>query len=164
VGADAGITKGLEGKLAIMKFNFVPTEHFFDLLYNDVEFCNGMGKVMLSASKLETSLRKFLKTKHIKFNPKATLGNLVTILIENNLLSENGQIHFKNLALQRNYLAHNLYALFTKEIEETIIIGIDELTAEDTDVFIYRAYQLAEDFLFFSEIVSKANINSNKLL
>ena len=147
-----------------MKFDFIAAEKFFDLLYNEVEFCEGVGKVMLSASKLETSLRKFLEAKQVIPKPNATLGNLVTILIKNNLLSENGQIHFKNLALQRNYLAHNLYALFTKEIEETIIIGVDELTAEDKDVFIHRAYQLAEDFLFFSELVSKADIKSNELL
>ena len=59
-----------------MTFDFVPPEKFFDLLYNDVEFCEGVGKVMLSASKLETNLRKYLKAKHIAFSSKAPLGNL----------------------------------------------------------------------------------------
>jgi len=63
-----------------MKFDFVPPEQFFDLLYNETEFCDGVGKVMLSASKLETNLRKYLKAKHITFRSKSTLGNLVTKL------------------------------------------------------------------------------------
>jgi hypothetical protein len=146
-----------------MKIDFVSTEQFFDLLYDDVEFCNGLGKVMLSASKLETNIRKHLKSKNIAFKSKSTLGNLVSTLIENNLLSNNGQIVLKELALKRNYLAHSLYDLFTKEIEETILER-DELTADDTDIFIYRAHQLAEDFIHIANVISKANINTKKLL
>jgi len=146
-----------------MKFDFVPPEQFFDLLYDDAEFCDGVGKVMLSASKLETNIRKYLKAKHITFRSKSTLGSLVTKLIENNLLSKNGQMHFNDLVLIRNYLAHSLYDLFTKEIEKTILVR-DGLTAMDTDIFIYRAYQLAEDFLHFAKIVSKADTNADKLL
>jgi hypothetical protein len=146
-----------------MTFDFVPPELFFELLYKDVEFCDGVGKVMLSASKLETNLRKYLKAKNIKCSPKSTLGNLVTKLIENNLLTKNGQIHFSDLALKRNYLAHSLYDLFTTEIEETILER-DELTALDTDVFIFRARALAEDFLHFANIVAEAGVNKSKLL
>jgi hypothetical protein len=146
-----------------MAFDFVPPEQFFELLYNDLEFCDGVGKVMLSASKLETNLRKYLRVKNIKCSPKSTLGNLVTKLIENNLLTQNGHVHFSDLALKRNYLAHSLYDLFVKEIEETILER-DELTAPDTDIFIYRARQLAKDFLYFAEIVAKADIKANKLL
>jgi hypothetical protein len=60
-------------------------------------------------------------------------------------------------------LAHSLYDLFTKEIEETILER-DELTAMDTDIFIYRAKQLANDFLHFAEIVSRADTIAKKLL
>lgn len=118
---------------------------------------------MLSASILETNLRKYLKAKHISTSSKSTLGHLVTKLTENNLLSKNGKIHFNDLAIKRNYLAHSLYDLFTKEIEETILER-DELIAEDTDIFIYRARQLAKDFLFFAEIVAKADAKANKLV
>lgn len=150
-------------KQIIMKFDFVPPEKFFEILYNEVEFCDGVGKVMLSASKLETNLRNYLKARDIKCSPKSTLGNLVTKLIENNLLTKNGQIHFSDLALKRNYLAHSLYDLFTKEIEETILER-DKLTALDTDIFIYRARILSDDFLHFANIVAKADITANKLL
>ncbi len=146
-----------------MKFNFVSPEKFFELLYNEVEFCDGVGKVMLSASKLETNLRKYLRAKNIKCSPKSTLGNLVKKLIENNLLTINGQIHFNDLALKRNYLAHSLYDLFTKEIEETILER-NELTALDKDIFIYRARILAENFLHFANIVAKADVAASKLL
>ena len=146
-----------------MKFDFVPPERFFELLYDNTEFCDGVGRVMLSASKLETNIRKYLKAKHIAFRPKSTLGSLVTKLTENNLLTENGEMLFHDLVLVRNYLAHSLYDLFTKEIEKTILVR-DKLYAEDIDIFIYRAYQLAEDFLHFAKIVSKADANGNKLL
>lgn len=146
-----------------MTFDFVPPEHFFDLLYNDVEFCDSVGKVMLSASKLETNLRKYLQARHITFRPKSTLGSLVDKLKKNNLLSKNGQIHFDDLVLKRNYLAHSLYDLFTKEIEETILER-EELTALDTDVFISRAQDLAETFFHFAKIVSKADASADKLL
>ena len=118
---------------------------------------------MLAASKLETSLRKYLKNRKIPHNPKSTLGNLVFKLEENNLLSFNGKIIFTDLAKKRNYLAHSLYDLFTKEIEETILER-EDLTEGDTDIFIYRARQLARDFLLFSEIVEKANIKTDKLM
>jgi hypothetical protein len=42
-----------------MNFDFVVPDKFFELLYDYVEFCDGVGKVMLSASKLETNLRKY---------------------------------------------------------------------------------------------------------
>ena len=146
-----------------MKFDFVPPEQFFELLYDNSEFCDSMGKVILAASKLETNLRKYLKAKQIAFRSKSTLGQLVFKLIENNLLSRNGEMHFHDLALVRNYLAHSLYDLFIKEIEQTII-SRDKLYPEDIDYFIYRAYQLAEDFLHFSKIVSDADINADNLL
>lgn len=72
-------------------------------------------------------------------------------------------MHFNDLALKRNYLAHSLYDLFTKEIEE-IPLERDKLTKLDTDIFIYRAHQLEDDFLYFAEIVSKADTNASKLL
>jgi len=147
-----------------MPFDYVPSEQFFDLLYNDQEFCEGLGKVMLSASKLESNIRKYLKAKHIAFKSKATLGNLVTKLKENNLLSKNGQMHFGDLAIIRNYFAHNLYGLFVKEIEETMFGGTDNLTAEDIDYFIYRVHVLTDDFFHFAEVVSKADITSDKLI
>lgn len=146
-----------------MKIDFVPPEQFFEILYDNTEFCDGVGRVMLSASKLETNLRKYLKAKNIVFNPKSTLGSLVTKLKENDLLTQNGQMLFHDLVLVRNYLAHSLYDLFTKEIEKTILLR-DNLYAEDIDIFIYRAYQLAEDFLHFAEIVAKAETKAGKLL
>ena len=67
------------------------------------------------------------------------------------------------MALKRNYMAHSLYDLFTNEIEETILAR-DELTALDTDGFISRTRDLADDFLGFAKIVAKADVNARKLL
>ncbi len=140
-----------------MRFEFVPPEGFFDLLYQDSEFCQAVGRVMLAASKLETTVRRHLKGKGVGgFGPKASLGRLVVKMKENKLLTQNGETHFDDLAHKRNYLAHSLYDLFSKEIEETILER-DELTAGDTDIFVNRAETLAKDFLFFADIVAKNN-------
>jgi hypothetical protein len=140
-----------------MRFEFVPPENFFNLLYQDSEFCQAVGRVMLAASRLETNVRRYLRDKGIGgVGPKTTFGQLVAKMKENRLLTSNGETHFEDLALKRNYLAHSLYDLFTKEIEETILER-EELTAGDTDIFVYRAENLAKDFNHFADIVLRNN-------
>ena len=147
-----------------MNFEFVPSEEFYKILYRNSDFCEGIGKVMLSAGRLETTLRAYLKARNIKgIQAKSTLGTLVRKLKQNNLLSRNGEMHFDDLALKRNYLAHSLYDLFSAEISESILPR-SELTEMDTDIFVDRVHMLAEDFLAFAELVSKVDLNKDQLL
>ena len=147
-----------------MSFDFVPPDEFFELLYQETEFCDGVGKTMLSASRLETNLRRYLKARGIRgIGEKSTLGTLVNKLKDHGLLTRNGVMHFDDLVLKRNYLAHSLYDLFSAEIEETILPR-DELVEMDADIFSERAQDLASYFSHFAKMVSEANPNDEKLL
>jgi len=140
-----------------MKTPTIPPSEFFRLLYAETSFCAGVGRVMLAAAILETNLRRYLRARSIKkVRGNATLGNLVSLLKANKLLSRNGEMHFDDLATKRNYLAHSLYDLFTNVIEETILPRT-QLAAGDVVMFVDRAEQLAKDFYHFSRLVAEAD-------
>jgi hypothetical protein len=143
---------------------FTPSKEFFGLLYDDPEFCQHVGQVMLAAGMLETNLRIYLQNKSISgVRANSTLGSLVKTLEKNDLLSKNGLIHFKDLAKKRNYLSHSLYDLFTEVIEETILSRKD-LTEGDVYFFTEKAWILANDFTSFAGIVAKADMKKEFLL
>jgi hypothetical protein len=147
-----------------MSFDFIQSGEFFERLYLDSRFCEGIGKVMLAAGKLETSLRIYLKSRNVnKVRSNSTLGRMVVLLKENNLLSSNGEMHFDDLAKKRNYLAHSLFDLFSKEIEETILPR-EELVEMDVEIYSDRAHELAEDFMHFANKVKAANSHKGVLL
>lgn len=147
-----------------MKFEFVTALKFFDLLHDDTEFCGGLGKVMLAAGMLETNLRRYMMARKIEgVGAKTTLGRMVSLLKEHGLLSRNGEMHFDDLALKRNYLAHSLYDLFSEEIEEAILPRT-ELVEMDVEMFSEKVNSTAQDFLHFSRIVSKADTKGRFLL
>lgn len=139
-----------------MAFDIVKSREFFQLLYEDEQFCSSVGRVMLAASVLEAKLRDYLGQKGLmKVNSRETLGQLVSSMKEKGFLSEKIDYHFEDLVLKRNYLAHSIYDLFYERIEETILQRT-ELVAEDTDYFAQRAHQTAEELLFFAGIVEKS--------
>lgn len=147
-----------------MTVNFITPEEFFLLLYEESEFCDGVGKVMLAAGMLETNLRRYLNAKGVKgVCSKSTFGSMVKRLKDRSLLSRNGEMHFDDLVLKRNYLAHSLYDLFSRVIDETILPR-DELARMDVETFADKAQTLAEEFLFFSRHVAAADIRKRQLL
>lgn len=147
----------LNSTLGVMKTPTIPTNAFFRLLYAETPFCAGVGRVMLAAAMLESNLRLHLGARGVsKVRGNATLGNLVSLLKANKLLSRNGEMHFDDLAAKRNYLAHSLYDLFTNVIGETILPRT-QLAEDDVVLFTHRAEQLAEDFSHFSRLVAEAD-------
>lgn len=147
-----------------MPFDFVPLEEFFRVLYGHRSFCAGLGRVMLAAGRLETNLRAYLKLKEVTgVRTNSTLGSLVRQLKVNDLLTRNGEMHFDDLTLKRNYLAHSPYRLFSEEIEQTLLPS-HELVMEDVSLFEERVNALAEDFMFFANLVSEASIAKPRLL
>lgn len=129
---------------------------FYKLLYQKDEFCCVLGKVMLSASKLETLLRKYLRIVGEDVPEKsATLGNLIKHLRKNDLLTNNGEIHFGQINLQRNYLIHNLFGSFIDEIEQALL-PVENLVPMDVEIYAEKASETAENFELYSELVSKA--------
>ncbi|QPJ61523.1 MAG: hypothetical protein G3M70_06315 [Candidatus Nitronauta litoralis] len=143
--------------------NFPTKKEFFELLYQNKEFCNSLGQVMLAASKLESTLRIFLINQgHDIPENKATLGNLVNILKKNKHLSKNGEMHFADLKMQRNYLSHSLYDLFNDNIEETILPR-ENLVPEDVQVFAEKVSGTAKNFLGITKIIINEIDKSQKI-
>ena len=129
---------------------------FYKLLSENDDFCKTLGKVMLAASKLEIELKQYLRLHGEDVSEKrATLGNLIQLLKKNGHLTRNGEMHFGQINLQRNYLVHNLYASFVGEIEDWLL-PIDDLVPEDVEVYVEKTEQTAEGFEIYSKIVCEA--------
>ncbi len=130
---------------------------FYSLLYESEEFTSELGKVALSSGKLEAELIIFLERKSVKGDFKrATLGTLVNLAEKNNLLNKNIINVLKEISKQRNYITHNIYALFTDLLSETVL---EKNNLLDSDVILYieRAWQLKKNIEGLSDIISKEN-------
>ncbi len=132
---------------------------FYNQLYTDKDFCLQLGKVMLSASRLESELIRYLSKQGVKENTqRANLGKLIRIAENNNLLVKIIPV-LKDINGQRNYFSHNLHALFTGLIDETILT-ISDLLDADINLFTDRAIQLEENLAHLANIIAKYNENS----
>ena len=127
---------------------------FFDLLYADKEFCDEFGRCLLEAARLESKLTVYLITKGIldKYG-KDNLGTLIR------LAKKHGELDqilpaLKSLKDQRDYLTHNLYALYSSLIEEKLL-SRSNLIDSDVDILTDRVSQLREDFQALGNILSK---------
>ena len=127
---------------------------FFNLLYEDDEFCMELGRAILAASRLESELTQFFNAN--VSNEKiadASLGRLIVFAKKHELI-ENMIPVLEMLKTQRNYLSHNLHALFSGLVEETILQRTDLLDS-DVDTFIDRAWQLKENLNGLAEIIAR---------
>lgn len=143
-------------------FQGIPAKglEFFKLLCESEEFTSELGKLALAAGKLEVELIIFLNRNGIKGNyKKAPLGKLIKIGMENNLLEKNLFIALEMLTNQRNYFTHNLYALFSDLIDETILEK-KNLLDSDVHLFIERAWQLRENLNGIAGILSSTNLDT----
>ena len=108
---------------------------FYELLSKDETFCQALGRLMLVASKLEVLIKQYLRLQCKEVGERqATLGNLIKLLKKNNHLTKNGEMHFQQANMQRNYLIHNLFASFENEIERNLL-PVEDLV--EMDVFVY---------------------------
>ena len=146
-----------------MTFDFVPPAEFYRILEQDQEFCSALGSAVLAAGKLESSLREYFLRRGLP-DPggTATLGHLAKKLDEAGLLSTNGREILAVLKTQRNYLAHNLFALFQGRINQTILT-VDELIEMDTAYFVEIATQLEEDLNGIAKLVERADERAPQL-
>lgn len=120
-------------------------EDFYNRLFDSKEFTSELGKVTLASGKLEVELRIFLSKKNItEINERATLGTLITIGEQHNVLDNNLLISLRQITKQRNYITHNIYALFTDSIDETILEK-NNLLDSDVHSYVERAWQLQEN-------------------
>ena len=126
---------------------------FYDLLLESDEFTSELGKVALASGKLEAELILFLKKRGVKgkYN-RATLGTLIDLVDKNNLLDNNMRISLKVISSQRNYITHNIYALFIDLIDQTILEK-ENLLDSDVHLYIERAWQLRENIDGLADII-----------
>ena len=130
---------------------------FYNLLENSVEFTSELGKVTLASGKLEAELIIYLEQHKVKGKYKrATLGTLIE-KIENNELLDRNMIHaLRMISKQRNYITHNIYALFIDQLDETILEKNDLLDS-DIHLYIERAWQLTENINGIADIIKQKN-------
>jgi len=134
----------------------VPTAglDFYELLSSDDEFCKELGRAVLAAGRLESGLKRFLNRHAPEAETtKATLGRLIGFAEQRNLLTKLIPA-LKTLKDQRNYLTHNIHALFSELIEETILER-EGLLDSDVDLFTERASQLKANLDGLAEILEK---------
>jgi hypothetical protein len=133
-----------------------PTEglEFYQLLYADDEFCKELGKAVLAVGRLEVELINYINNKNVGVKmKKSTLGKLVHFTKKHDLLTEMVPV-LEIMRDQRNYLTHNIYALFSGLIEETILPRSDLLDT-DVDLFTDRVCQLTENINGLADIVTR---------
>jgi len=135
---------------------------FFELLLADSEFCRLLGRVLLRAGQLEAEISRYCTARGRTVNEKAPLGALVSLLEDDGALTENGAIHFRQLALKRNYLAHNLYRLLLEDSPEALLPT--EVVAADVETYSERLAEFDDDLSFFVGLTRKADPASAHLL
>lgn len=131
---------------------------FYNLLNQSEEFTSELGKVALASGKLEAEMIQFLRRNGINRNfQKAKLGALIRIANENNLFTENEKTAFKAINKQRNYLTHNIYALFTDFFDETILEK-ENLLDSDVNLYVDRAWQLRDNLNELADVIRKKTV------
>lgn len=129
---------------------------FYKLLYESTEFCSVLGQVTLASGQLEAELTLLIMRKHVPVTMESqSLGRLIKVADKHNVLGRNEIVCLYELCKQRNYLMHNIYALFSELIEETRLER-SGLLDSDVHTYIERAWQLRENLIGLTEIVSKA--------
>lgn len=130
---------------------------FYNLLFESEEFTSELGKVAMASGKFEAELILLLKRNKVSNNCKnAPLGKLINIGEKNNLFDKNLTIILKDISKQRNYLTHNIYALFIDLIDETVL---EKSNLLDSDVITYleKAWQLKENLNDIANIIQREN-------
>ena len=118
---------------------------FYKLLHESEQFTSELGKVTLASGKLETELKfLFIENQISGDYSKATLGKLIEVAEKNNLFDKNWITALRQISKQRNYITHNIYALFSDLIEETILEKTDLLDL-DVSLYISRVWHLNQD-------------------
>ena len=128
---------------------------FFDLLFESDDFNTELGKVTLAAGRLEAEIIRYYIRNGVKENiSRLTLGQLISIGKQEKLLERNLAMALEQICMQRNYLTHNIYALFIELIDETILERCNLL---DTDVITYveKAWQLKTNLIDLADLMSR---------
>ncbi len=137
----------------------VTGDEFFELIIKDEEFCAMLGRAVLAAGRLESSLKLFLNNNSpTEIKTKATLGQLISYAKDKALLNKMIPA-LEMIKIQRNYLTHNIYELLMGKIKETLLEGTDLLDS-DVHTYIERAWILRENINALADILDRENYPS----
>jgi hypothetical protein len=133
------------------------SKDFYKLLYESFEFTSELGKIALVSGYLESELKQFLKINKIEGKyERATLGTLTKLAEKKNVLDKNMIMALKESSVLRNYITHNIYALFMDRVDETILEK-ENLIDSDVELYIERAWQLKENINGLANIIHAKN-------
>jgi hypothetical protein len=127
---------------------------FFELLYQNTEFCEKLGRMTMAAGRFESDLREFLRLRGIKVSDHTALGHLIGKLESHEMLSENGVQVLRNLKIQRNYLTHSLFDLFSARVNEPLLPR-DDLFPDDVYTYSEKTWQLEQNLVGLTKIVEE---------
>lgn len=122
-----------------------------------------LGRAMLAASELESSLRAYLLAQgHDVPEARATLGSLTAKLVELDLLSENGRLALELASTQRNHFAHKLVDLLTDRGTSELLPRehLEQADVGDVRAFTDYAWALTENFTGLTAIVDRRRADS----
>ncbi len=125
---------------------------FYEALFNNNNFLKALGRLMMSSTKLETNMKRYLNTNDkVKYSKKLVLGRLLGLLRQNNMIDKTSEYEIGFLINQRNYFTHNLHAYLSE-------LPNDEYRLRQ---FISRAGGISDEMEIFSnrflEAISKSN-------
>ena len=127
----------------------------FESLYSDDSFTSGLGKLVLSASRFETILKKYIQTK--SYDPKMNkvpMGGLLKKLRSSHYLGNTVDYHLSFILHQRNYFVHQLYdKLADYMLEETEI-----------EQFRNRVKDIQEELDFFTSLFEETLQNQGTVV
>ena len=95
----------------------------FESLYSDESFTSNLGRLVLSAGRFETILKRYIQTKgNDPKMDKASMGRLLEELRNSHYLGNTLDYHLSFILHERNYFVHRLYdKLADYMLEETEI-------------------------------------------
>lgn len=130
---------------------------FYHFLEKSKEFTSELGQAVLACGKLEAELIILLEKNDLNGKyKKATLGTLIRRAEKNRIIDEKMIDALRMVSIQRNYITHNIYALFMGQLEETILEK-NNLFDSDVDLYVERARQLKENINGIAEILKNEN-------
>lgn len=152
--ADAGSQAERPDAMRTRTGGSVDGPQFFALLRADDQFCADLGRVVLAAGRLESALKRTL-SRHgfARDTGKATLGKLIDFCREKNLIAKMIPA-LEMLRDQRNYLIHNIHALLSDMIQETILER-ENLIDSDVHTYTERAWQLRDNLDGLAELLEQ---------
>jgi len=128
---------------------------FFDLLMQSDEFCIQLGKLTLTASRLEGELILLLKRLGEKEDiENFNMGRLIRRLKKFDSLENSTMSWLEEECQKRNYLTHNIFHLLHDIIAQTILER-DDIIDSDVHTYTERAWQTQKNLLGLCELIKK---------